>query len=77
VPNAEVRVVDATSKELAKVYSDALGNFWSPTLPNAGSHVGIRNAATKKMTGALSAQDGGCQKAGCHVAGAANRLFLP
>ncbi len=76
VPQAEVRLVDATGKELAKVYSDALGNFWSNaiTVP-AGAKVGVRNAtATKVMVAPLTTQDGGCQKAGCHAA--PQRIFL-
>lgn len=82
VEKAEIRVVDATGKELVKVYSDNFGNYWSdtlvPPLPG-GSKVGVRNATvTKLMSTALTTQDAGCQKAGCHVVGAATpgRVFL-
>jgi hypothetical protein len=80
VAGANVRLVDPTGKELANVYSDALGNFWSDTIVGgipAGSKVGARNATvTKLMSTSLGAQDGGCQKTGCHVAGAQGRVYL-
>lgn len=82
VAKAEVRVVDASGKELSKVYSDNLGNFWSDTIVGGlpgGAKVGVRNATvTKLMTTALTTQDASCQKAGCHVVGAAatGRVFL-
>lgn len=81
---AEVRIVDSKGTELAKVYSDPLGNFWSDTIVGGipgGSKVGVRNAAGMKLMGlALGSTDSGCngQKAGCHVVGAATqgRVFL-
>ena len=82
VAKAEVRIVDAAGKELSKVYSDVNGNFWSDTIVGGvpgGSKVGVRNATvTKLMSTALTTQDAGCQKAGCHVVGAATpgRIFL-
>ena len=80
IKGAEVRLVDATGKELALIYSDAHGNFWSDIagVPG-GSHIGARNAKTKKeMATALGATDTGCQKAGCHVTGtgAQGRVYL-
>jgi hypothetical protein len=81
VANAEIRVVNAAGTEVAKVYSDALGNFWADTLvpPLAGgSKVGVRNATvTKMMSTALTTQDSGCQKSGCHAQGASpGRVYL-
>jgi len=77
---AEVRVVDAAGKELALVYSDVDGNFWSDTIVGGvpgGAKVGARNATvTKLMSTALTTQDAGCQKAGCHVAGSQGRVFV-
>jgi hypothetical protein len=74
VAKAEIRVVNAAGTEVTKVYSDALGNFWADTLvpPLAGgSKVGVRDAANVKlMSTALTTQDAGCQKGGCHVGGA-------
>jgi len=80
VAKAEVRVVDATGKELALVYSDDKGNFWADTIVGgipAGSKVGVRNATVTKLMGTvLAAKDSGCQQAGCHVAGSQGRVFL-
>jgi hypothetical protein len=80
VAKAEVRVVDATGKELALVYSDDKGNFWADTIVGgipAGSKVGVRNATvTKLMSTTLAAKDSGCQQTGCHVAGSQGRVFL-
>ena len=80
IKGAEVRVVDAAGKELALVYSDADGNFWSDTIVGGipgGAKAGARNATvTKLMSTALTTQDSGCQKAGCHVAGSQGRVFL-
>lgn len=80
IKGAEVRLVDAKGKELALIYSDAQGNFWSDiaSVPG-GSHVGARNATIKKeMVTALGTTDTGCQKAGCHVTGAAaqGRVYI-
>ena len=80
VAKAEVRIVDATGKELGLVYSDDKGNFWADTIVGgipAGAKVGVRNATVTKLMGtALAAKDSGCQQAGCHVAGAQGRVFL-
>ncbi|HSO35249.1 MAG TPA: hypothetical protein VLT33_22125 [Labilithrix sp.] len=80
IKGAEVRVVDAAGKELALVYSDANGNFWSDTIVGGvpgGAKVGARNATvTKLMSTALTTQDAGCQKGGCHVAGSQGRVYL-
>lgn len=80
IAKAQVRVVDATGKELANVYSDALGNFWADAINGGlpgGAKVGARNATITKLMGtALTTQDAACQKAGCHVAGAQGRVYL-
>jgi mono/diheme cytochrome c family protein len=80
VAKANIRVVDAAGKELANVYSDALGNFWADSINGGlpgGAKVGARNATVTKLMGtALTTQDSGCQKAGCHVAGAQGRVYL-
>lgn len=80
VAKAEVRVVDAAGKQVALVYSDALGNFWADTIVGGvtgGSKVGARNATATKLMGlALTTQDAGCQRSTCHVAGSQGRVFL-
>jgi len=80
VAKAEVRVVDGAGKELALVYSDEKGNFWSDTIVGGlppGSKVGVRNATvTKLMSTALAPKDSGCQQSLCHVAGSQGRVFL-
>lgn len=80
VAQAEVRLVDAKGQELARTYSDDKGNFWSTSILGGipkGAMIGVRTAtSTKLMTAALGAQDGGCQKAGCHVQGGQGRISL-
>jgi hypothetical protein len=81
VAQAEVRLVGPTGTELSKVYTDALGNFWSDPIPGgipAGSKIGVRNGtATKLMATALAGDnDGACHRAGCHAAGAQGHVFL-
>jgi hypothetical protein len=81
VAQAEVRLVGPTGTELAKVYTDALGNFWSDPIAGgipAGSKIGVRNGTlTKLMSTALAGDnDGACQRAGCHAAGAQGHMFL-
>jgi mono/diheme cytochrome c family protein len=82
VAKAEIRVVNAAGKEIALTSSDALGNFWADAIVGGlpgGAKVGVRNATvTKLMTTALTTQDSGCQKAGCHVTGAGmqGRIYL-
>jgi hypothetical protein len=83
IAQAEVRVVDSTGKEIAKTYTDALGNFWvdANTVPGgipAGAMVGIRNGtATQLMTTKLTGVgDGACQKADCHASAAQGHIHL-
>jgi hypothetical protein len=81
VAQAEVRMVDSTGKELAKVYTDTNGNFWVASIPNgipAGAKVGVRNGTiTKEMGTALSGVgDGACNKAGCHGSGGVGHIYL-
>ena len=77
VEKAEIRVVDSTGKELALVYSDALGNFWSDTIVGgipAGAKVGARKGATALMSTSLTAADSSCNRTGCHVVGGQGRV---
>lgn len=83
VAQAEIRLVDATGKQLASVYTDPVGNFWSDPIAGgipAGAKVGVRNGTLQKlMATALSGDaDGACQRAGCHAtgAGAQGHMYL-
>ena len=82
VKGAEVRIVDAKGAELALVYTDLDGNFWSDTIVGGlpgGALAGVRNAAGKmQMSAALTTQDAGCaSKTGCHVQGATpGRIYI-
>lgn len=83
VAQAEVRLVDSTGKQLASVYTDPVGNFWSDPITGgipAGSKVGVRNGTSTKLMGTpLNGDlDGACQRAGCHAtgAGAQGKMFL-
>jgi hypothetical protein len=78
VAQAEVRVVDAAGKEIAKAYTDPNGNFWfdkgALAIP-PDSKVGVRTATkVARMATPLGATGGGCNNAGCH--GTTMRVYV-
>ncbi len=79
VAQAEVRVVDATGRELAKAYTDPNGNFWLekgalPDIP-ANAKAGVRTAtAVQRMGAGITGPTVGCNNTGCHVDG--NKLWV-
>jgi hypothetical protein len=71
---AEVRIVDGNGAQLARAYTDSVGNFWVAGNVNlgAGARVGIRNGtSTRLMAGPITSA--ACNS--CHGASAA-RLQL-
>jgi hypothetical protein len=80
VQGAEVRIVDKDGKELALVYTDNLGNFWTSDITAVpdGAKIGVRTATVKKlMNTALTATGGGgCAQAKCHIAGGQGPISL-
>jgi hypothetical protein len=74
----EVRVTDATGKEVDHVYTDANGNFYSQSQNTLGANalVGCRNSSAKANLMQSKTVAAGCNATGCHAAGA-NPMMAP
>jgi hypothetical protein len=83
VAGAEVRIVDATGKQVSLVSTDADGNVWDTVATKVadGFKVGVRkDGKVKVMATPLKAGDGSCARtdnnAGCHSAGKQGPIYL-
>jgi hypothetical protein len=83
VAAAEVRLVDATGKQVSLVSTDADGNVWDTVATKVadGFKVGVRkDGKVKIMNTPLKAGDGSCARtdnnAGCHSAGKQGPIYL-
>ena len=87
VPLAEVRVVDATNKEIGRAYTDPNGNFWLQTVAGkvipANAKVGVRREggpAPKLMaTPLVGPTNAGCSSVAtnCHGTAGTGKVFIP
>lgn len=81
VAAAEVRIVDATGKQLALVATDVDGNVWGTAAApvTEGSKVGVRkDGKVKLMATPLKVGDGNCARndANCHSVGKQGPIYL-
>ena len=78
VAGATITFVDANGMT-GDMRTNLNGNFWWSLLPVAFPVTVIASSCpdVQKMNATVTAADAGCNKAGCHVTGAAGRIHLP
>ncbi len=73
-PDAEIKIIDAKGETIT-LTSDQLGNIHSKTYMKPPFTIyALYNGREVKMP--IEAPHGGCNAKGCHVAGAADRVFI-